>query len=162
MSNTHYKTTLLKSIQREWKALIAVVERLSPEQMVSPDEGGWSPKDNLAHLTEWLKALLGYHIDRKSGVEALGLPKELDENFDIERVNHFLFERSRDRSSEDVISELKAQYAEVVTRLEAVPFEDLLKRRFEEGSWDAPLLSFVLGNTTEHFREHRETIEKLL
>ena len=38
------KEEMLAEIQREWKALLAVVERLSPEQMVTPDAGGWSPK----------------------------------------------------------------------------------------------------------------------
>ncbi|MEW5827334.1 MAG: ClbS/DfsB family four-helix bundle protein, partial [Chloroflexota bacterium] len=86
VSNTRHKSILLKSIQREFDALMAVVERLSPEQMVTPDAGGWSPKDNLAHLTEWLKALLGFHIDRKSAEEVLGIPKELAEEWDFNRV----------------------------------------------------------------------------
>lgn len=162
VSNTRHKSILLKSIQREFDALMAVVERLSPEQMVTPDAGGWSPKDNLAHLTEWLKALLGFHIDRKSAEEVLGIPKELAEEWDFNRVNAFLFEQNKNRSTEDVLNGLKAKYAETMSRLEAIPFEDLLQRRWEDGPWDTPLLGYVLGNTTEHFMEHRERIEKLL
>jgi hypothetical protein len=46
------KANLISQIEREWSALMEVVEQLSSEQMLIPDEGGWSPKDNLAHLTE--------------------------------------------------------------------------------------------------------------
>jgi hypothetical protein len=53
---------LLDDIDREWTALMRVVDQLTPEQMIMPDAGGWSPKDNLAHLTEWMKILLGYHM----------------------------------------------------------------------------------------------------
>ncbi len=45
------KAEVMARIDREWSALMDVVEQLSPEQMVTPDEGGWTPKDNLAHLT---------------------------------------------------------------------------------------------------------------
>ena len=54
------KAELMSEIEREWSALMDVIEQLSPEQMLTPDEGGWSPKDNLAHLTTWMNILLGY------------------------------------------------------------------------------------------------------
>ncbi len=56
---------LLNDIDHEWSALMHVVDQLTPEQMTTPDAGGWSPKDNLAHLTEWMKILLGYHMDKR-------------------------------------------------------------------------------------------------
>jgi hypothetical protein len=59
------KNELLSAIEREWKLLMNVTEKLKDEQMSAPDEGGWSPKDNFAHLTEWMKVLLGYHIDHR-------------------------------------------------------------------------------------------------
>jgi hypothetical protein len=158
----HHKQALLKSIDREWTALWSVVERLSPEQLTRPDAGGWSPKDNLAHLTQWLKALLGYHFDGKPGGEVFGLPQELEENFDFNRVNAFLFEQNKDRPAEDVLAELKAKYAEVLTRLEAMPLETLLQPRFADDPEERPLVLWVLGNTAEHFAEHRATLEKLL
>jgi hypothetical protein len=153
---------LLSQIEVEWKALMDVVAKLSPEKMNTPDEGGWSPKDNLAHLTQWLKALLGYHIEHRPGDEVLGIPKEMNDNFDFERVNAYMVERSRDRSIEDVLGELERKYAEVMAKLKSMPFEDLLQPRFPDDPEKAPLLNWVLGNTTGHFAEHRETIEKML
>ena len=162
MSNSHYKSALLQSIRREWDALLYTVKRLTPEQMVMPDAGGWSPKDNLAHLTVWLKALTGYHIDHKSTEEALGIPKEMADDFDFDRVNSYTVEQSRDRSTEEVLDELKQNYKEVMTRLESMPFKELLQPRFPDDPGKAPLLNWVLGNTSEHFKEHHLNIEKIL
>lgn len=162
MSNEHHKTALLKGIQREWQALLSVVERLNPDHLTTPDAGGWSPLDNLGHLTEWMKALLGYHMDGKSSQEVLGLPDELAEHWDFQKVNAFMVERDRGRPAEEVLAELKAQYAQVVARLEATPLEQLLAPRFPDEPDGPRLLDFVLGNTSEHFKEHRLTIEKRL
>ncbi len=151
-----------KSIQREWDALLRAVERLTPEQMTTPDAGGWSPKDNLAHIIVWLNALTDYHMDHKPPEEALGVPKELTENFDYNRVNAYTVEKSRGRSAEEILSELKQKYAQVMARLEAMPFEELLQPRFPDDPGKGPLLNWVLGNTSDHFREHRINIEKTM
>jgi hypothetical protein len=49
------KSELISAIEREWKSLMDVVAKLAEVRMTTPDAGGWSPKDNLAHLAEWLK-----------------------------------------------------------------------------------------------------------
>jgi len=162
LSTPHYKSALLNAIRREWAALMATVDRLSPVQMTTPDAGGWSPKDNLAHLTAWFKALTGYYLDRRPAEEVFGLPKKLVESFDYKRINAALVERSRERPVEEVLAELKETYTEVTTRLEAIPFEDLLQPRFPDDPWKLPLLDWVLGNTSDHIREHRLTIEKMV
>ena len=162
MSNDHYKSAMLKGIQREWQALWDAVEKLSPEQLTTPDAGGWSPLDNLGHLTEWMKALLGYHMDHKSSREVFNLPEDLAENFDFQKVNAYMVARDRGRTREQVLDELKQKYAEVVARLEAMPFDALLELRFPDDPRRGTLLEFVLGNTSEHFKEHRLTIEKVL
>jgi hypothetical protein len=138
-----------------------LVERMTPEQMVTPDQGGWSPKDNLAHLAEWMRTMLGYHIDRRPPHEVMGLPTALTQpwgNFDA--INAVLFERNRNRSTEQVLEDLRQTYAEVVARLQAMPFDDLMKPRHADDPSKRPLLLWVLGDTTEHFAEHRENIEK--
>jgi hypothetical protein len=155
-----YKQSLLKSIQREWLALLAAVERLTPEQMVTPDSGGWAPKDNLAHLTQWMKALTGHHFDGKPAGEVLGLPAELDENFDFNRVNDWMFEHSKHLPADEVLDELKAKYAEVMARLESMSLETLMQPRDADDPQKRPLVLWVLGNTSEHFAEHRAMIEK--
>ena len=154
------KAELMSAIEREWNLLMEVVAKLDETKMTAPDEGGWSPRDNLAHLSEWMNVLMGYHLDRRPNHEVLRVSEEVTKDWDFEDINPVLFERNRNRSTQDVLDELRRVYADLLKKLEATPFEDLLKPRHEEDP--RPVLIWVLGDTTEHFAEHRATIEKML
>ncbi|MGB7875893.1 MAG: ClbS/DfsB family four-helix bundle protein [Anaerolineales bacterium] len=156
------KAELMSLIEREWSALMDVVEQLSPEQMLTPDEGGWSPKDNLAHLTVWMDILLGFHMDQRSAHEVAGIPSEMAVNWDIDEGNAIFFERYRDRPVEQVLDELKQTYDKVHARLESMSYEGLMKPRRADDPEKRPILNWILGDTSEHFEEHRETIAKML
>jgi hypothetical protein len=153
---------LVKDIEQEWSALMHVVDQLTPEQMTTRDAGGWSPKDNLAHLTEWMKILLGYHMDKRSLDEVVGLPPEATRDWDMDIMNRLLLARNLRRPPEEVMDEHKRVYAEVVGRLRATPFDKLMEPRFADDPEKQPLLNWVLGNTSAHFSEHRLNIEKIL
>jgi hypothetical protein len=156
------KAELISAIRREWKQLMDVVGKLDEQKMTAIDEGGWSPKDNLAHLSEWMNSLMGYHIDRRPPEEVMRLTPQQTEGWDMEIINPVLFERNKDRPIQDVLDELKQVYEKLLAKLEAMTFEDLLKPRHADDPTKRPLLMWVLGDTTEHFAEHRETIEKML
>ena len=157
------KNELMTAIKREWKLLTETIEKLTQaDKLTTPDEGGWSPKDNLAHLSEWMNALMGYHIDRRPSHEVMRLTEQQTEGWEMEVINPVLFARNKDRSTDDVLDELKRTYETLVAKLEAMPFEDLMKPRHADDPEKRPLLLWVLGDTTEHFEEHRETIEKML
>jgi hypothetical protein len=154
------KEEVMSQIAGEWAALMDTVKRLSAEQILRPDEGGWSPKDNLAHLAEWMKVLMGYHMDNRPQHEVMGLDPGVTAGEDFDVMNQHLLERNRGRSVEDVLDELHRVYGQLTARLEAMSFEDLMKPRREDDPEKQPLLDWVLGDSAEHFAEHRETIEK--
>ncbi len=154
------KKELMSAIEREWKLLLAVAEKLTDEQMTQPDAGGWSPKDNLAHLTEWMNTLVGYHIDKRPSHEVMGVPKEVTQDWDMEVINPVLFERNKNRPRSEVLDGLKQAFGSLTAKLESMSFEDLLKPRHENDPEKRPLLLWVLGDTADHFLEHRETIER--
>lgn len=156
------KKELMSAIEREWKLLMDVVSKLSATQMTAPDAGGWSPKDNLAHLSEWINLLMGFHLDHRPAHEVMRLPKDATETWDMEVINPLLFERNRNRSTQDVLDELKQVYLKLYNKLEVMSYDDLLKPRHTDDPEKRPLLLWVLGDTTEHFAEHRQTIEKNL
>lgn len=156
------KSELLSAVKHEWKLLMDVVSKLDETKMLAPDEGGWSPKDNLAHLAEWMNVLMGYHLDRRPAHEVLGVSEDVTKGWDMEVINPVLFERNKDRSTDDVLGWLKSVYAELVNKLNAMSFEDLLMPRHADDPEKRPVLMWVLGDTTEHFAEHRATIEKML
>ena len=155
------KAELISQIEREWSALMDVVAQLSPEQMHTPDDGGWSPKDNLAHMTEWMNILLGYYFDHRPSYKVVGVDPEVTADWDFQVMNEVMFERDRHLPVEQVLDELNDTYARVHDRLEGTTFEDLMKPIFEDDP-DRPLINGVIGNTSEHFAEHRETISKVL
>jgi hypothetical protein len=150
---------LLNYIDCEWSALMHVVDELTPEQMTTPDEGGWSPKDNLAHLTEWMKILLGYHMDRRPPYEVIGAAPKVTKDWDMDVINKYLFERNRRRPPGEVMDELKRMHTEVITRLKATPFDDLMEPRYPNDPEKQPLMNWVIGNTSAHFSEHRLVME---
>lgn len=164
MSETKYKNMdeLLFDIDREWIALMQVVGRLSPSQMTTPDAGGWSPKDNLAHLAEWIKVLMGYHMNKRPAHEVMGVAREVTTDWDFDAMNQVLFERNRNRPVEDVMADIRRVYKDLLATLQSMSFDDLMKPRHADDPEKRPLLNWVLGDTTEHFAEHREPIERVL
>ena len=157
------KSELMSAIEREWKLLLDVVTKLEQANKITvADEGGWSPKDNLAHLAEWMNLLMGYHMDHRPSHEVLGVSEEVTKDWDMEVINPVLFTRNKDRSTEEVLDELKRVYAQLIKKLNTLSFDDLLKPRHADDPEKRPLLLWVLGDTTEHFEEHRKTIEKIL
>ena len=161
-SQPQTKEELLSHIARKWDLLLALVAKLDEKQMSTPDAGGWTPKDNLAHIAEWMKILLGYHLDTRPSHEVLGVSPDVTANWDYNRINQVLLERNRGRSVEDVLGELKIVYARVIDRVASTTFEDLLKPRWPEEKDSPSFLWAVIVNTSEHFAEHRENIEKAL
>jgi hypothetical protein len=154
------KRELMSALKREWKLLMDVAEKLTDDQMTKPDAGGWSPKDNLAHLSEWMNLLMGYHMDYRPAYEVLGVSEDVTKDWDMEVINPVLLERNRNRSRQDVMNELNQTYEKLTAKLESMTFEDMLKPRHADDPEKRPLILWILGDTTEHFAEHRETIEK--
>src|SRR5262245_61007850 len=120
---------LLASIEHEWKLLWDVIAKLDETRMMSPDAGGWSPKDNLAHLAEWMNVLMGYHLDRRPSHEVLRVSEDVTKGWDMQIINPVLFERNRNRSTKDVLDELKRVYGELTKKLDGMSFDDLMKPR---------------------------------
>jgi hypothetical protein len=156
------KRELMSAIEREWKLLMDVADKLSDEQMTKPDAGGWSPKDNFAHLSEWMNVLMGYHMDHRPSHEVLGVSEDTVKDWDMEVINPILLERNRNRSRQDVLDELNQVYEKLTAKLESMTFEDMLKPRHADDPEKRPLLLWILGDTADHFSEHRETIERVI
>jgi hypothetical protein len=154
------KKELMTAIEREWNLLIQLAETLTDEQMTRPDSGGWSPKDNLAHIAEWMNILMGYHMEKRPAHEVIGISEEETKDWDMEVINPALFERNKNKTRKEVLDGLKQTYGRLEARLKSMSFEDLLMPRHADDPEKRPLLLWVLGDTSSHFLEHRETIER--
>lgn len=154
------KAELMSAIDREWDALLRAIEKLPAEKISAPDAGGWSPKDHLAHLAGWMKILMEYHLDKRPRHEVLGISEEVSNKWDFNDINQLLLERNKARAWDDARDELRRVYAQTYARIEAMSFEtDLLKPYSAQEP--LPILAWVIGNTVEHFAEHRRTLANI-
>jgi hypothetical protein len=153
------KTELLARIQGEWAALLKVAEALSAEQMTRRDAGGWSPKDNLAHLTEWERFLFSSQFEEQAAHVALGVDEAtLTQPVDTV-INALLLERNRNRPVQEVLADLHQTHARLVAALEEASEAGLQTPTCLIGPEKAPVMLWVIYNTYEHYAEHCKTIE---
>lgn len=154
------KAELMARIDQEWTALRELLDGLTPEQMGKADPGSWSVKDHLVHLTTWEQYMLRYHLGREPAHVVMGVDEETFESLDEDGLNALIYDRSQDRSLEDVLGEFTRTHQQVLDALEAASFADLMKPRYEDDPEARPLLNWVIGNTYDHYREHRQTIQE--
>ncbi len=147
---------LLELIAGEWSALMATVKKLTP------DRGGWSPKDNLAHLAHWERYMRFFYLEHRPASEAMGIDAQTLAGLDEDGINALVFERNRARTLQDVLAELERVHAEAVAALAQTPFPRLLEPYSTDDPQKRPILLWVLGNTSGHFAEHRANIERSL
>ena len=157
----HNKAELLDRIDREWNALEDVLSLPGHEQMEMPDAGGWSAKDNLAHLAEWERYLRLHHIRGLPPHEVMGVAESTYQALDEDELNAILFERNRGRSINDVIDGLRDSHEQVLRDLADLSFDEMTRQRYPEDPQAEPLLYWIAANTFEHYREHRAAIEGL-
>ncbi len=155
------KAELLRRIQREWDALEQAFAGLSAAQMGVPDAGGWSIKDNLAHLTAWERFMRLAYIHKTPAHEAMQVDAETYQKVDETGMNAILFKRNRDRPLAEVLAELRQEHARVLDELAKLSFEQMQTPLDPADPQKGPLLNWIIGNTYDHYREHRLTIQKI-
>ena len=153
---------LLSEIDREWQELQKAIKKLTNEQMTIPDPGGWSPKDNLAHLATWIHIMCEADLNKKTLHEVMGMDAATLAGLDEDGENAILFERYRNLPTAEVLTWLDSTFARVVETLKKKPFADLMKPIRETDPEKRLVILSVLGNTSEHFVEHRRVIERNL
>jgi hypothetical protein len=156
------KTDLMKRIQREWLALMRAIGGLAPGPMSAPMSGGWSIKDNLAHLAAWEQFLVHHHIHGQPPHQVMQIDAETFKRLDEAGINAMIRKDNRYRPAADVLANLRRSHAEVLRTLEAMSFSDLMKPRYSDDPEKRPLIGWVIGNTYEHYAEHRQNIERML
>ncbi len=105
---------------------------------------------------------MGHHIDKRPAYEVMNIPEEATKGWDMEVINPILFERNKNRPTQDVLDELRRTYDEVISRLDGMSFDELMAPRRPNDPEKRPLLMWVIGDTSDHFAEHRAVIERML
>lgn len=153
------KDDLLNNIQRHWNELTDFIAPLSPSQMLLKDAGGWTIKDNLAHISEWERFLMANQFEGKTAAQAMGVPPEAFEKLDEAGYNAIILTRNLDRSLIDVLSGLTDTHARLIERLASLTEEDLHKFTICIGAKPEEVMTWVIYNTYQHYAEHLRTIK---
>jgi hypothetical protein len=130
--------------------------------MTTPGAGGWSVKDNLAHLTAWEQFMLWHHLQGRPPHDAMQIDAATFGKLDEAGINAVIYERNRNRTVADVLGNLRRSHEQVVAFLEQLPFASLMKSRYPDDLQARPVIGWVTGNTYEHYQEHRLNIEAIL
>ena len=156
------KIELLRRIDHEWAALERVIEPLTEAQMTTPHAGGWSIKDNLAHLTVWEEFTRLHHLQNRPAHEVLDIDEKVFQRGNENEMNDIFWQRSQSRSLAAVLVQLRQTHVQLRADLTQMPFADLLKQRYPDDSETRPLLRWVIDNTYDHYLEHTLAIEKFI
>jgi hypothetical protein len=109
-----------------------------------PEPGLWTVKDYLAHLNEWRRYAAGVLDAGRMGSKAPDLGDDLD------ATNARFYEDNKDKTSDEVKSEVRASYDELDAAIAACTDDDLTKPRPSGGL----LWHVVPGNCHGHLAEH--------
>jgi hypothetical protein len=158
------KAELLERTRREYAALEDAIGGLTEAQLTAPLDGDWSIKDMLAHLAAWQQILLRFHIGRQPFSEAAPHIAVDYQTSDVDTINAALFQRDRALPLADVLDTFRRSHQQTLATIEAMSEADLFRQYTPPGRDAADggqLINWIVGDTYEHYMEHRATIEKV-
>ncbi len=154
------KPDLLYRIADSYAALAATIGASPPRELTLPDlHGGWSIKDEVAHVTFWEERLLpimraaiaGEEPPYRSGV---GSAEK------IEAMNAEVFAVSRQRDLDDVLADMDRTHAALVRAVAELPENALFDARRFPWMDGEPLMAAIAGDTYGHYPEHTRNIQR--
>lgn len=160
MSQVPDKNALLEQIERErsfWEQLQA---EIGPQRMLEPGATGhWTFKDVVAHLNGWRRKTLA-RLDAAvhGGTPAASpWPAQLDEDDDVDQINDWIYQASRDHSLEDVLGEYSQSFQRMRDAVTALSERDLT----EVGRYpwlQGYALANVVTDSFGHLHEEHEPV----
>lgn len=154
------KTDLLLAIEQERGALEALLETLTPEQMVEPGAvGDWSAKDVLAHLVEWEQMVLSWYRAGLRG-EIPELPAPGYKWNQTPQLNQMIYEKHRDRLLSDVMEQFNDSHQEILGVIKALPDEELFTVGRYAWTQKNTMGAYFVSATSSHYLWARKEIKK--
>lgn len=153
------KSDLLARIADSWAAWAATIDAAPPRELTLPDlHGGWSIKDEVAHITFWEGRALTVLRAALAGAEPPDSPLADGED-KFAAINAEVFAASRQRGLDDVLAEMERTHAALVDAVDQL-LEDALfdARRFPWAGGES-LAAAVAGDSYDHYPEHTRNIQ---
>jgi Protein of unknown function (DUF1706) len=132
----------LEAARAKEATLLALCDDSPPEE-----SGGWTAKDNIAHLSTWRE-----HAVRALDAMRLGHPVDGPANeSDLDGRNAEIYEAHRGDSAAAVRAAASDSYGALIAAVNACTDEDLLRERPDNGG---PVWRVVPGNGHGHVAQH--------
>jgi len=156
------KAELLERIDASYAALAKTLQRLSDDQLSRPAPSGWAIKDHLAHLAAWelgIAALLQHH----PRYAAMQVEEAMEQDKSTDELNDLIYQQNAGLSPAEAREKFEAAHGQMLQVLESLSDDDLFRPYADylpEGGqgFRDPVLNWIVGNTYEHFDEHKAYI----
>jgi len=164
MSEPSNKEEFLPDLARAWSELQQTLDGFSEEQVTQRrDRVGWTVKDHLGHLVSWEEGITAL-LRREPRWEAMGVDMELAKSRLVgeteDALNQFMRDRLQELSLAEVRDRLRSANEALTSQVESMDGAELL-RGYSHFAPDEPgeetgrpVLGWVVGNSSEHYREH--------
>lgn len=154
------KSDLLYRIADGYAAWAATIDAAPPREMTLPDlHGGWSIKDEVAHVTAWEARVLTVLRAALAG-EAPPHPPFVGDEAKIEAMNADIFAASQQRRLDDVLADRDRTHTAFVCAVEELPDDAIFDAHHFAWMGGEPLLIAITGDTYEHYPEHTRNIQR--
>lgn len=155
---------LLRFIEQGWNDLHAYLDTLSDQQLAIPtDAAGWTVKDHIIHMAVWEKGVCTL-LQGKPRHEGMGLDEDTwNSHFDV--INAVIQQQHQHMPLDEVLQTFKHGHEQLVEKVAALADDDLLRpyRYFDPASTiDSPIIDRIVGNTFEHYSEHKPWIAAIV
>lgn len=159
------KQELLNEIESAHQDMTRLLAALRDDELTAPSlDGGWSPKDALAHIVAWEKMAMdwlqrsvqGEHVKRF--IPGFQYDTEAGREPMMEKLNTHLFEQNKSRALADILQDFRATHKafyELVAQTDAQDIFDPHRFSWRDGG---PAFDMIAANTYEHYREHGAAI----
>jgi hypothetical protein len=146
------KAELLELTQTERSALEAKISGLLPSELNYPGSmGEWSVKDILQHLVDWEQRWISWYQAGKRG-EPVVTPEEGYNWRQMGVLNEKYRMKWKDRPLDEVLEAFHGSFHQIWSIIQEIPEQEMLAMNVYPWTGKLPLISWIAGNTCEHYR----------
>ena len=165
MSDTPTPTTMAELRERigsSYAALEHTIGQLSDAQLTAPIDGSWSAKDLLAHIAAWEQVTIHFHLGDRAFEDVTQLTSLPYATTAVDQINEAVYARDRDLSLAQVLQSFRSSHQELLAMLDQMSEADLFKTYTPTGRDPGRVIEWIIGDSYEHYDEHRATIARVL
>jgi hypothetical protein len=153
---------LRERIGSSYDALEQTIAQLSDAQLTAPIDGSWSAKDLLAHIAAWEQVTIHFHVGDRSFEEVTQLTSVPYATTSVDQINEAFYERDQAIPLAQVLQSFRNSHQELLAMLDGMSEADLFKPYTPNGRSGGQLIEWIIGDSYEHYDEHRATMQRLL